>query len=188
MKQRAGFGVRAAALVIDVILLGAISIVIGLIAGSSLAALVFAAIGMQHGDAGGAAIASGFVGIMMSVVVALLVSAVLALPYNLMEAFFGWTPGKLAMGLRVRNEDGSNPLFGQVFMRWLIKHNAILLGLLVAVGIPLGFLSPILQAIVFFGCFLALGPARQALHDQLTKTAVYELAELNGTELDTRSL
>ena len=181
MKQRAGFGVRSVALIIDVILLAAISVVLGLMAGSSTALLIHK-MGWTAAasDPGGAAVATGFMAIAVFLLVTSVVATLLSLPYNLMEAFFGWTPGKLATGLRVRNQDGARPSLGQVFSRWLVKHNAILLSLLIFVGIPVGVFSPFLQAAVFLGCFLALGQNRQALHDSLTSTAVYELSELDN--------
>lgn len=179
MKERAGFGPRLVALLIDVLLLVAVSVVFGLMAGSSTALLMHK-LGFQSADPS-AAWASGLMGIGVFLLVTALVATLLSLPYNLMEAFFGWTPGKLAMGLRVRNEDGANPSLGQVFSRWLIKHNAILIGLLTFIGLaPAALLAPFLQALVFFGCFLVLGAQRQALHDIATHTAVYELAELQA--------
>ncbi|MBS2039783.1 RDD family protein [bacterium] len=187
MKQRAGFGPRLVALVIDVFLLGAISVVFGLMAGSlsSVVAHRFFHMDATSTDPGTALLASGLMGIGIFLLVTALMATFLSLPYNLMEAFFGWTPGKLAMGLRVMNEDGSHPAIGQVFMRWLIKHNAILIALLTFVGLaPAAFVAPLLQALVFGGCFLALGASRQALHDQMTHTAVYEVAELKAHSED----
>lgn len=180
MKERAGFGVRLVALVIDLLLITAISVVIGLMAGSSTAVLIHKMGWTLDTDPAGQVVAAGILSVAVFILVTLLVSALISLPYNLMEALFGWTPGKLATGLRVRNQDGSRPGLGQVFSRWLIKHNAILISLLTFVGIPVAFLSPILQAVVFGGCFLALGQSRQALHDSLTGTAVYELRELES--------
>jgi uncharacterized RDD family membrane protein YckC len=181
MKERAGFGVRLVALVIDMVLLVAISVVIGLMAGSSTAVLLHKlGFSAAIADPGSAALATGLMAIGVFLLVTSLVATFLSLPYNLMEAFFGWTPGKLATGLRVRNQDGSRPTLGQVFSRWLIKHNAILLALLTFVGLPVAIFSPFLQAAVFLGCFLALGQSRQALHDSLTHTAVYEVSQLES--------
>lgn len=183
MKQRAGFGPRLVALLIDVLLLAAISCVFGLMAGSLSSVIAHK---LFHLDAAatsgiGTVAASGLLGVGIFLLVTALVATLLSLPYNLMEAFFGWTPGKLVMGLRVKNEDGSHPSLGQVFSRWLIKHNGILIGLLTFIGLaPAAFVAPLLQALVFGGCFLALGAGRQALHDQMAHTAVYEVAELQA--------
>ena len=179
MKERAGFGIRVVALTIDVLLLVAVSVVFGLMAGSSTAVLLHH-LGFSKAltDPGSAVVATGFMAILVFVLVTTLVATLMTLPYNLMEAFFGWTPGKLAMGLRVRNQDGARPALGQVFSRWLIKHVAILLSLLTFVGLPVAFFTPFLQAVVFFGCFLALGVGRQALHDSLTSTAIFEVSQL----------
>lgn len=183
MKERASFGLRVVALVIDVVLLLALSAVVGLMAGSSAAVLLhkFGFSQVPH-DPTGAAVATGFMAILVAVLVTSLVATLLSLPYNLMEALVGWTPGKLVTGLRVRNQDGSRPSFSQVFARWLIKHNAVLFAILTVTGIPFTVLSPFGQLIVFLGCFLALGPTRQALHDMATKTAVYELSQLQESD------
>ena len=183
MKQRAGFGPRLVALIIDVLLLTAISLVFGLMAGSASSVIAHKVFHLDAAstDPGTAILASGMLGVGVFLLVTALMATFLSLPYNLMEAFFGWTPGKLVMGLRVKNEDGSSPSLGQVFARWLIKHNAILIALLTFIGLaPAAFVAPLLQALVFGGCFLALGTARQALHDQMTHTAVYEVAELQA--------
>ena len=183
MKQRAGFGPRLVALVIDMFLLGSISVVFGLMAGSlsSVIAHSFFHMDAASTDPRTAFVASGLMGVGIFLLVTALMATFLSLPYNLMEAFFGWTPGKLAMGLRVKNEDGNSPSLGQVFSRWLIKHNAILIALLTFIGLaPAAFVAPVLQVLVFGGCFMALGASRQALHDQMTHTAVYEVAELKA--------
>lgn len=183
MKQRAGFGPRLVALVIDVLLLTAISCVFGLMAGSVSSVIAHKVFHLDAAANSGVetVMASGLLGVGIFMLVTALVATFLSLPYNLMEAFFGWTPGKLVMGLRVKNEDGSNPSLGQVFSRWLIKHNAILISLLTFIGLaPAAFVAPLLQAVVFGGCFMALGAGRQALHDQMAHTAVYEVAELQA--------
>lgn len=183
MKERAGFGIRLVALAIDCILLIAISSAIGLMAGSSVAVLVHKAGFLNAGgDRAAAAVSNALVGVGVFALVTALVSLLLTLPYNMMEALVGWTPGKLVTGLRVCNEDGSRPTFLQVFSRWLIKHNAILLWVLSWSGIPFMVLSPVGQVLVFGGCFMALTSARQALHDKLTGTAVYELSQLQRQE------
>lgn len=179
MKERAGFAIRSAAFVIDLILLLAVSLLIGLMAGSSAGYLLHRmGVSGVGNDPGATLAASGFLGIAVFVLVTALVLSLLSLPYNLMEAFFGWTPGKLATGLRVRNQDGGPATFGQVFWRWLIKHNAVLFGVLTITGIPFTALSPFGQTLIFLGCFLVLGSSRQALHDMASKTAVFEVSAL----------
>lgn len=174
MRQRAGFGPRLVALVIDGILLTTCSVMIGLMSASFFALLAHRmGIGADPHDPAAAQVATALVGIGSFLLVTALMSCLLSLPYNLMEAFFGWTPGKLAMGLRVCNEKGESASLGQVFLRWLIKHNAILVSMLAVVVPPVAAYGPIGQLLVFGGCFMALGPRQQALHDMATGTAVY---------------
>ncbi|MFL6206275.1 MAG: RDD family protein [Acidimicrobiales bacterium] len=40
--------------------------------------------------------------------------------YVLVQAFTGWTPGKLATGIRTVREDGRRPGFVKAFLRWLL--------------------------------------------------------------------
>jgi len=182
MGVRASFALRTAAWAIDLILLLALSLVVGMMAGSvfTLLAHQFHFSGLSH-DPVGHLLTSGLLGVGIFILVTLLMMTLLSLPYNLMEAFFGWTPGKLATGLRVCNRDGSRASFGQVFSRWLIKHNGILLSLLSFVGIPALFLGTPLQALVVGGCFMALAKDCLALHDHMCGTAVYEASSLEAT-------
>lgn len=184
--ERAGFPIRCAAFLIDIVLLLAVSIFLGLMAGTSATYLLHRlGLGSLAQDASVGLAASGFFGVVIFLVVTSLMLSLLSLPYNLLEALFGWTPGKLAVGLRVRALDGSPASLSQVLWRWLIKHNAVLLGLLTLTGIPFSALSPFGQLAIFLGCFLALGPARQSLHDLASATAVFEttvLAEQASTQ------
>jgi uncharacterized RDD family membrane protein YckC len=175
VKERAGFGIRLAAAAIDVILLGILSIMVGMFSGGLITLLVHqSGLTRYFADPAGAVVFSGFLGVLAAILMGCLVASLLSLPYNLMEAIGGWTPGKLAMGLRVRQADGSPASFGQIFARWLVKHNSVLLFLLTFLGIPAMVLSGPGQMLIWVGCFLVLTPQRQALHDMASGTAVFE--------------
>ena len=179
MKERAGFGIRLAAAAIDVVLLAVLSMMVGMLSGGLVTVLVHS-LGLTQffPTTAGAVAFSGFLGILAAIAMGCLVASLLSLPYNLMEAIGGWTPGKLVMGLRVRQADGSPPSFGQIFARWLVKHNSVLLFLLTFVGIPAMVLSGPGQMVIWLGCFLVLTPKRQALHDMASGTAVFEANQL----------
>ena len=100
--------------------------------------------------------------------------------YNLIEGFFGASPGKMIMGLQVANADGSKGDINLYMKRWFIKNaNAVLviINLLVANAV-LENIASIIGLVIFFGCFAALGDKKQALHDTIANTAVYKRKEL----------
>lgn len=101
--------------------------------------------------------------------------------YFLTEALGGWSVGKLLLGLRIGSASGRPAARGQLAGRFAIKASGSLLG---ALGIAAG-----LQAVnktgtwvgvaVTLGFFLALGRARQALHDLPLGTAVFRKSDLD---------
>jgi len=95
--------------------------------------------------------------------------------YMMIEAFLGATPGKMLLGLKVGDDQGRAGDIWLYFPRYLLKNGSVLLDL---VGRTIGFafiqsLGGLLGMVIFFGCFLVLGPRRQAVHDLLARTAVY---------------
>lgn len=173
METRVGFGLRLAATLIDMLIVGSV----GLLAGAVLG-------GLLAGGIGGALGGSSDVGSASSAAVGAAVGAVLGAMalfsgfvflYSLIEALTGASPGKMALGLKVGLEDGHQASVAVYLRRWAIKFSGTLLGLLGAVpGFHVvGLLSPAAGVIVFIGCFLALGDKRQALHDLAANTAVF---------------
>jgi hypothetical protein len=55
-----------------------------------------------------------------------------------------------------------------------------LLAAIPGLGLIFGWLSLGAGLVIFIGCFLTLGQARQALHDMLAHTAVYKVAPPAG--------
>ncbi len=100
--------------------------------------------------------------------------------YNLIEGFFGASPGKMIMGLQVANADGSKGDINLYMKRWFIKNaNSVLviINLLVANAV-LENIASIIGLVIFFGCFAALSDKKQALHDTIANTAVYKKKEI----------
>jgi uncharacterized RDD family membrane protein YckC len=94
--------------------------------------------------------------------------------YGLIEAFRGFSPGKLVLGLRVVSESGQRAPIGTLLVRYAIKNGGLVVG---AVGLmtawkPLGVLSDAMQAATFVGFLLVLDRARMAIHDRVAGTAV----------------
>ena len=100
--------------------------------------------------------------------------------YMMVEAFWGATPGKMILGLRVGDEKGRGGDIWIYFPRYLIKNSSVLIDLLGRLaGIDaVRSLAGLTGMVIFFGCFLVLGVRRQAVHDILAKTAVFRKEDL----------
>jgi uncharacterized RDD family membrane protein YckC len=102
------------------------------------------------------------------------------------EATKGQSIGKRLRGLIIRGADGQ-PAAGDVLRkRVIIKSIPTIVGIvasvlalvsLVSVANFVNIVSGLAGLALFVGCFLALKPERQTLHDQLAETAVYPVAQ-----------
>ena len=175
MENRIGFGRRLAAFLLDCVLVGIGSAVLGpTISGIFGAAAGGAAAGLSPGDmsaAQGAAMGGGF-GAILGMAVALVV---IGSVYFLIEGFTGWTFGKLILGIQVANADSTAAGVGTLLERYALKNINFVLGFIALVtGISvLRTVGSLLGFAIFVGCFFVLGAARQAFHDMIAKTAVY---------------
>ena len=112
----------------------------------------------------------------------------LVLAYGASEAYGTATPGKSFVGLRVVGRDGRPTTVGRRVGRWAVKQSPLIcfagtFSLFVlsnwgapvpeVLGVATAILSRVLTLAVSLGCLLVLLPARLALHDLLTGTAVY---------------
>lgn len=156
MEQRIGFGKRLGALLVDCVIVGVLVVVLGGAVGGmlGLSAEGLAAAG-QPGAMSGATM-----GAMVGMIAAM---AVIALVYFLMEAFTGYTLGKLILGIRIANEDGSQAPVSTLFARWALKNiSSVLTAAAVFTGIELlSVLGNVGGLVIFVGCFLVLGMTRR---------------------------
>ncbi len=169
-EKRVGFGPRLGAYVID----GVLVVVLCLILGSVIGGLVGAGSGS---DAGSAAV-GGIMGMLAGVMLAV---PVLGTIYFLIEGLFGFTLGKLILGLRVANADGSKGSIGLYLTRYAVKNISYILGLLSALlSISfIGTLGNIGALVIFIGCFFVLGASKQAFHDKIAKSAIFKKADIS---------
>lgn len=175
MEQRIGFGPRLGALLIDCILLAVLVALLGGFIGAMFGAAAGgagAAMSTGASDAQSAAAMGGMIGALAGMVIA---AAVLGLAYFLIEGFTGYTLGKLLLGMRIANADGTRAPVSKLLLRWAVKNNNFILNIVaVATGVHLFRTLGSLGGLVFFiGCFLALGASKQALHDRICDTAVW---------------
>jgi uncharacterized RDD family membrane protein YckC len=178
MEKRVGFGLRLAATLVDMLIVG----VVGFGAGAALGGILGGGLGSalggasQEGAASGAAVGAAL-GAVLGAVAAF---GGFVFLYSLIEAFTGASPGKMLLKLNVGTSDGRRGSPALYVRRWAIKYSGSVLGLLGAIpGLHvLGLLAPVAGVVIFVGCFLALGDRRQALHDLGASTAVYRRADL----------
>ncbi|MFN3194831.1 MAG: RDD family protein [Chlorobiota bacterium] len=106
---------------------------------------------------------------------ATLLGVLFSLLYYSTEIFFSASPGKMILGIRIGQENRHIASISNLVIRYLLKHSsAILSALSLIVLLPiLSSLSSILQLLIVVGFFFTLSVKRQALHDILSKTAVY---------------
>src|SRR5512142_3398075 len=155
MEQRIGFGKRLGALVLDCILVFILSWAgAGTIGGIIGGAAATAAGGMVAGDstAMAAAVMGGILGAVIGMVIAF---AAIGTVYFLVEGFTGFTLGKLILGIRIANADGTAASVPTLMGRYLLKNCNLVLSLAgFATGVhALNTLGTVGGLIIFVGCF-----------------------------------
>ena len=178
--ERIGFHSRAAACLLDLVLLAIIV---------HLAAAIDVFINESRG-------AGYFGGVTWAgVALSILICAIL-------ESTSGASPGKRIMGLVIAADDGSRASRGALLRRGLIKFCPFALAVfplivftvldgglrwrpnwyvvegLQVLGVVDAIVTGLVTLYVLVGCFRVLGKDRQAFHDQLAGTAVFRAASL----------
>ena len=169
--DRIGFGTRLGAFIIDAIIICIIAFILGMM-GLAGGGILGAATGAAVGNSAEGALGGGIVGAIMGFVAGAVIASFV---YSLLEAFTGLTIGKILLGIRVKNQDGTVGNTGLYLKRWAIKNISTLCSV-AALITSMDFLSSIgslCGLIIFIGFFLALRDNKQTLHDQLAKTAVF---------------
>ncbi|WP_018341850.1 RDD family protein [Cytophaga aurantiaca] len=178
---RVGFGSRLGALLLDVVIVFGISFVLSPILGGFLGAAAATATAEAAGSTGAdpavAAAAGGIIGTFLALIVVLPLVYVV---YYLIEGLTGITLGKLILGIKVANQDGTAAPIGTLITRWAVKASGNILSLLGAIlGVAiLGTVGSIVGLVIFIGCFFVLGAKKQALHDLVAKTAVFKKSDI----------
>jgi len=120
----------------------------------------------------------------------------LVLAYCLMEVKYAATPGKMMLRLRIENQNAAPATTAQLLARYAMKHGARMCGLVDALMslrhlkifyawaplvvfrrqpmefITLRTVGELLWVFVFVGFFFTLGKSRQAIYDRLSQTVV----------------
>ena len=174
--QRIGFGRRLGAYLLDGLTVGILGSVIGPFAGAGIGALIIgpqlAAIpGLEELGAG--AIVGSMVGFIGGFII-------LGFLNMLLEGIIGQSIGKMMLGIKVGNQDGSTADIGKMMGRACLKSISsicTLLAALVGVG-AIATIGSIGGLVIFVGCFLVLGGSKLSIHDMVTKTAIYRKGEM----------
>lgn len=171
MENRIGFGKRLGALLLDCVIVGVLVVLLGGAVGGMLG-LTAGGLAAAGEDAAAGAMSGAAIGAILGMVAAM---AVIGLVYFLLEGFTGYTLGKLLLGIRIANEDGSQAAVSTLLARWALKNiNFVLTVAAVMTGVELlRVLGNVGGLVILVGCFLVLGVSKQALHDRIVKTAVY---------------
>lgn len=177
--ERVGFGKRLGAYLLDFVAAGIGGAIIGMFAGATLAALFFATEageGMDEAEALGGGIV-GIIGGMLGTIAGMLIIVLLIM---LLEAFTGQTIGKMILGIKNANADGTEASTGTLLTRAGIKYISTIMtvlagitgvGMLASFGSLAGFA-------VFIGFFFILGDKKQGFHDMISKTAVFDKSDI----------
>ncbi|NQW29147.1 MAG: RDD family protein [Ignavibacteria bacterium] len=104
-------------------------------------------------------------------------TVVAALAYTLIEGLTGASPGKRVLRIYIAHADGSAGNTTLWLKRWAMKNSNSIAGFF-ALMPSLSFLSTIgslIGFVIVIGCFFALQRSRQALHDRMAGTAVFNV-------------
>ena len=175
MESRAGFGLRLVASLLDLVLIVVGGILIGSVFGAALGSIFGGMLGSFESSTGQTISGTQAGGILGGFLGSLIGISVFGTLYNLLEGLVGATIGKMLLGLKIGDADGTKAGVGKLFFRYLLKNIAFVCSLLAGIlGIAiLTKVGTVLGLIWFLGCFLVLRRSRQGLHDMIAGTAVY---------------
>mgnify|MGYP001177723813 CR=1 FL=1 len=163
--ERIGFGKRLGSSVLDFIISLLPGIILGIYAGAAMAAFL---LDFFYDEAQLETIQAGFSGDIASSLIGLISSlagiAFTTVFFYAIEGFTGQTPGKMILGITVANMNGEKASVDKLLLRAFIKIT--------------GSFVRIIGFIVTLGCFLVLGQKKQALHDIICKTAVFNKSDI----------
>jgi len=171
--ERIGFGKRLLAALLDVFIVCIVGGVTGAVFGGALGGMLGAGAGSRPDGAAVGGIVGGVAGFVIGI-------RFVAIVYGLWEGLTGAAAGKRAMGIRIANENGSRATTEALMTRYAIKNMNFMLFIacaLLGIG-ALDSIGKLAGSITFIGCFFVLGEKRQAFHDTLAKTAVFNISDI----------
>jgi uncharacterized RDD family membrane protein YckC len=109
-------------------------------------------------------------------------SLIITFIYFSMEIFLAATPGKMILGLVIANDNKTKASLLTLFIRFLLKHIDFVVSVFVFITSlkALNILGSALWLVIFVGCFFVLGEKRQSFHDMIANTAVYRKEDITN--------
>ena len=163
--ERIGFGKRLFSSFLDLIISIIPGTILGIYAGAAMAAFL---LDFFYDDAQIQTFQSGFSADIATSLVGFIASlagiAFTSVFFYIMEGFTGQTPGKMILGITVANMSGEKASLDKLLLRAFIKVT--------------GSVVRIAGIVITLGCFLVLGNKKQALHDIICKTAVFNKSDI----------
>ena len=181
MEKRIGFGKRLGAYLLDIVIIYLISMGIGALGGGAIFATIMGTADAAAGSGGEMEAAAGMLGGALAGVMAAIAGViVVSILIYIIEGLTGITPGKAVLGIKVGDKSGSTASIGALLTRFLVKVSGTVLTILAGITgvVLLGTVGSIASLIIFIGCFFVLGSQKQAIHDMISKTAVFKKADI----------
>lgn len=100
--------------------------------------------------------------------------------FIIIEALSGATPGKMMLGIKIANEDGTAANTSIYLKRTALKNISTVINIVSTITgiVMLATLGSVLGFAIFIGCFFVLGAKRQSFHDMIAKTAVFNKTDI----------
>jgi uncharacterized RDD family membrane protein YckC len=174
-RPLASAGRRFGAILLDGVVIIFGGMILGMLLGGTILGMLgmgaVAGAGATPEEAAAVAAVGGFIGGLLGTIIGPYIASFIIM---ILECCTGITPGKLMLGMKVSNADGSDANLGSIVTRGLLKYQYTWV---VIVGIFTGLdflvtISGILSIVMFFGIFLIFGEGRQTLWDKMAKTTV----------------
>lgn len=169
---RIGFGKRFGAWFIDLVITLAFGGILFMIAGTALVSMFGSTMEAMTTAQGVDEATGGFMEVIGTFAIAVTLVAVL---YGLVELFTGASPGKHILGIIAAHDNRKQGNISLYATRWAVKNSSTLLSFMAMVtGVHmLSTLSSLVGFIIFIGFFFMFSEKKQALHDIIAKTAIY---------------
>lgn len=179
--NKVGFGKRLLAFIIDMIICSIIGALLSIFTGNMLLEFFFETSQVNETAAAIESLGAGAQGELVNTIFsAASAIGLVGFLILILEGFTGQTPAKMLLGIKIANQDGTNANTNILFLRTFLKNISSVLSLVaIILAIPIvKTIGSFFGFIIFIGCFFALGSSKQSIHDMISKTAVFKIADL----------